>query len=548
MHSRMPLLKTLCLLLALGVAGGCSRLGLAPRQVTMASLLGEMTDPGSVARWPAPEYKISQASSYDRKSVTPAVADEKGWFANGDHSQFLRTEDNGHGAQEYVLLDADGPGAIVRAWFTCHSTTDTLRIYLDGAKEPAIEGTFGDIFLKNTLLPEPLAIANSEVANRHPGGMNIHLPIPYAKHCKITWSEGPKQSRYYNIEYATYPAGTRVQTLTPALLAANKALIEKTAQTLLNPPAAEGSPSKTLNMMVEPGKSADFDLAAGPAAVSELEFKLAPTMSQSAEQILRNTVLAINFDGQPTVWAPVGDFFGSGVGLNELKSWYRNVAKDGTLNCRWVMPYRESAKITIHNFGKNPVAGTLTAKTTPWKWDDRSLYFHACWRQERGIATRPFQDWNYINVTGKGVYLGDSLSIFNPVPEWWGEGDEKIYKDGETFPSHFGTGSEDYYGYAWCSPELFQGPYSNQVRCDGPRNQGHTVVSRVRALDRIPFNKDIRVDIENWHWRKDVKDDYAVTTYWYAAPGAACNRTPQPDEAAAPISKITRPARRAARR
>lgn len=32
---------------------------------------------------------------------------------------------------------------------------------------------------------------------------------------------------------------------------------------------------------------------------------------------------------------------------------------------------------------------------------------------------------------------------------WWGEGDEKFFVDGEKFPSSFGTGSEDYIGYAW---------------------------------------------------------------------------------------------------
>ena len=35
---------------------------------------------------------------------------------------------------------------------------------------------------------------------------------------------------------------------------------------------------------------------------------------------------------------------------------------------------------------------------------------------------------------------------------WWGEGDEKFFVDGEKFPSTFGTGSEDYFGYAWCHP------------------------------------------------------------------------------------------------
>ncbi|MBN1490968.1 MAG: DUF2961 domain-containing protein, partial [Phycisphaerae bacterium] len=103
---------------------------------------------------------------------------------------------------------------------------------------------------------------------------------------------------------------------------------------------------------------------------------------------------------------------------------------------------------------------------------------------------------------------------------WWGEGDEKIYVDGETFPSHFGTGTEDYYGYAWCNNQLFVHAYHNQARCDGPGNYGHTSVNRWHILDRIPFTRDFRFDMELWHWDADCTVDMSVTAYWYARPGA----------------------------
>ena len=38
--------------------------------------------------------------------------------------------------------------------------------------------------------------------------------------------------------------------------------------------------------------------------------------------------------------------------------------------------------------------------------------------------------------------MGAMLNIMNPVIWWWGEGDEKVYIDGEEFPSIFGTGTE----------------------------------------------------------------------------------------------------------
>ncbi len=116
------------------------------------------------------------------------------------------------------------------------------------------------------------------------------------------------------------------------------------------------------------------------------------------------------------------------------------------------------------------------------------------------------------------MFAGVAFAIDNPVKAWWGEGDEKIYVDGETFPSHFGTGTEDYYGYAWCFPDLFTHAYHNQSRCDGPGNFGRTSINRWHILDRIPFTKDFRFDMELWHWKKCLVN-LAVIDYWYAKPG-----------------------------
>ncbi|MCF0235008.1 MAG: DUF2961 domain-containing protein, partial [Thermoguttaceae bacterium] len=148
------------------------------------------------------------------------------------------------------------------------------------------------------------------------------------------------------------------------------------------------------------------------------------------------------------------------------------------------------------------------------------------------------KDVNYTTISGRGVYVGDVLSVVNSVPAWWGEGDEKIYVDGETFPSHFGTGTEDYYGYAWCTPQFFEDPFHAQPRAEGPGNFGNTTNLRFRALDAIPFEKDFRFDMEVWHWEATTID-YAVATFWYGAPGAelvdAPDRGDMEDEVMEPV-------------
>src|SRR5207302_8983002 len=83
--------------------------------VSLKSLLREFIASVHLARWPEPEFTCRQASSYDRASKTPE--DKEGWFANGDQNQWIRIEKNGD-RTEKVMMDADGPGAIVRFWIT----------------------------------------------------------------------------------------------------------------------------------------------------------------------------------------------------------------------------------------------------------------------------------------------------------------------------------------------------------------------------------------------------------------------------------------------
>ncbi len=77
----------------------------------MGSLLDQMTDLAGLASFPNPSYTCKQFSSYDRKAKSP----DQDWFANGDAGQYLRVEDRS-GRKEYVMMDAKGPGAVVRIW------------------------------------------------------------------------------------------------------------------------------------------------------------------------------------------------------------------------------------------------------------------------------------------------------------------------------------------------------------------------------------------------------------------------------------------------
>lgn len=491
----------------------------AASPVSFESLLREMIDRDAIARLPDPWYTCMQASSYDRKSTTPD--DAKTWFANGDASQYIRVETNGD-RKEWVMMDADGPGAIVRIWSA--NPKGTLRIYVDGDRRPALEAPMNELLggtwaVGGVTVGQPLSAERSR-------GWNLYLPIPYSTHCKVTCDS---DGFYYQVNYRTYEPGSSVTSFTTDQLVAAAPLLDRVQRTLTDLTPRVGADKQQAAGELTRGGVVTLSLPSGASAVTTITCTISTDNYANA---LRQLVLSAEFDGESTIWCPVGDFFGSGIGVNAFGDWYRSVSSDGgaTLTARWIMPYQKTAALHLTNFGDEKIKVQLSTTTEPWTWDDRSMHFHARWRQEDPIATRPMHDWNYINIKGKGVYVGDSLAVANPVEAWWGEGDEKIYVDGETFPSHFGTGSEDYYGYAWCCPETFTDPFHAQPRCDGPGNYGHTSVSRVRLLDGIPFRKSLNFDIEVWHWA-DCNEGYAATTFVYARPGAFDNRPPQPEEA-----------------
>jgi hypothetical protein len=529
---------------------------LLAKPVSLETLLDEMIDRDVITRFPEPAYVCVQASSYDRAAKSPT----ENWFANGDASQFIRDEMHGN-RKEWVLMDAEGPGAIVRWWITAPHYKVVFRIYLDGSDTPTIEANIGDLIGGNYLAGAPL----SEVTAN---GRNLYLPIPYAKHCKVTVDDMPVQENlYYQINYRNYAKGTEVKTFTMKEHAALKRRIDRyTLTDVIDPLRHLPTLARSLTKVIRKGETQTlrtYDATRPENQGTRSKFSGLPyrftkgrmltdifmkvhAPKDQYEQALRSTVLSITFDGKETVWCPLGDFFGSGVGINPYKSWYTWVEKDGSLFSRWQMPFKETMQVKLINYGTQDIeVEQVVIVNTAYKWDNRSMYFHADWRQERNIETiggNGTKDWNYVKIKGKGVFVGDVLSVLNRNPAWWGEGDEKIYVDGETFPSHFGTGTEDYYGYAWCTPEFFESPFHFQPRAEGPSNYGNTTNGRVRLLDGIPFTKDFRFDMEVWHWAR-TKIDYSVVNFWYGFDGAQLvdfqSRKDQIEEGKSPVSYKT---------
>ncbi|MDN5204309.1 DUF2961 domain-containing protein [Fulvivirgaceae bacterium BMA10] len=516
-------------------------------KVTIQSLLEEMVSRESIARLPMPAYKNLQASSYDRRTVSR----DQGWHANGDRSYFVNVEEKEDGRNEHVMLDTNGPGAIVR-WWSVTSNVDllggTLRIYIDGDSDPTFSGTLENLIGGEFFATAPLSMALAEESDKKKRGRNLYLPIPFAKSIKVTYerSDGkklvegepawPNDAVFYNINYRLYESSVQVESLTPESLKAAAGLIKITQEKLMSAEVAGGSTVKSLSGKIPPRETKTLELNAASSkggALNRISMKIS---AENLPQALRSTVLEISFDGERTVWVPVGDFFGTGYQIRKSKSWYGSVDENGLLLSQWIMPFAEKSIIKLRNLGDQEVNVDLgEVSMVDWEWDERSMHFGSAWRQYTNINSKPDRDLNYVTLQGVGVYVGDVLTLFDISPKWWGEGDEKIFVDDDTFPVHFGTGSEDYYGYAWCLGAPFSTPFVMQPDGSGNETTGFTINARYRLLDGIPFNKKFHFDMELQHWTES-RLNYAPTVYWYARPGVKSNIAPAPEAANYPVA------------
>jgi hypothetical protein len=264
------------------------------------------------------------------------------------------------------------------------------------------------------------------------------------------------------------------------------------------------------------------------------------TIASPEQYHLKKLVLRMYWDGEasPSVEAPIGDFFGLGLGeYFQYESTPLSVASDKALNSFFPMPFRKHARITVTNEGSEGVeAFYFNIDYQAWHKDlaADTMYFHAQYRQ--ATPTRGWTNqWesndapavnakknldgenNYIwmEATGQGHFVGVTMSILQNQDGWWGEGDDMFFVDGEKRPSINGTGSEDYFLGAWdfgdhpFSYSLFGAPVKG-AELAGSRSS----VYRFHLDSPIPFTTSLRATIEHGH-ANHRSDNYFSVAYWY---------------------------------
>lgn len=531
--------------------------------MTYPEIVRQLHDMKRLALPPRKGEKSGCFSSTDRSSQY----DEKtgiyvNWHANRDGDGIM--DDDG------TMLELKGPGVIWRIWSAAPGDGG-IEFYVDGDESPTFATPMKDLFANKEPFNYP---ALAHVVAR---GNNFFIPIPFQESLRIRGAGD--WGKFYQITYTQLPEGTVVPSFTgefsdedqTALREANAIWSRRGPQLFVSDKAE----AKSCQAILGAGEETVLAEYGTPAAITSIVMNRLEMDREASVAILRQLSIGITWDDddQPAVWSPLGDFFGAGAGENL----YRSLATGMTETryyTNWYMPFAK-ARITVRNDGKAKQSLAFTIHTEQVDDVAKLLRYHYKWHRDdfsgfdrQRLETDRWPDWPVLKVDGAaGRFCGFQAHMWNPnslwhegdkgkftkpFPPgeafkaggrlhdfyaaqvaknyWWGEGDEKFFVDGEKMPSTFGTGSEDYFGYAWGTAEAFDSALQAQPRngaadeigkladshIDG--NIGHISALRWQIPDNVPFFESFEATIEKYHPNEwPLLNAYAAS--WYQTPG-----------------------------
>ena len=338
---------------------------------------------------------------------------------------------------------------------------------------------------------------------------------------------------------------------------------------------------------LDPGETATIAQTEGAGIVTHLWC----TVACESRHYLRKIVLRAYWDGEdlPSIECPIGDFFGMGHAQTEnfVSLPLQMSPQDGkAFNCYFPMPFSEGMRFTVSSECEDEVLFYYYLDYEAHEELEAGLgRFHAQWRHafpeginEEGLSNsevlfggvNPDGKNNYtiLEAQGHGHYVGCLFSVYSLRRskdwDWYGEGDDMIFVDGEpgvsisqhtaqlknaqsapviaprseSFegandawpPTLHGTGTEDYFNTAWCPNQSYSAPYHGIIAGGGLNWTDPITVYRFHIEDPVVFRQRIRVTLEHGHANRR-SDELSSVAFWYQAePHAAFSELPTVDE------------------
>ncbi len=450
------------------------------------------------------------------------------------HYSALYVDSNG----EHVIFDAKGPGAVYTLWFTSRENGwaplgwGRIKFYFDDEPTPRAEMEADELFGGRRAPFVPPFVFNAFAST---GGYVCYLPFPFKSRLKITTE---RRVGFYNIYYHTYPNDEQVESWTGREDAetvsrmwsapgrdpkvATEAAVFSGTLDLAAPDLPDGEPVPSVSPVFE---------WSGVGAVSALRVN---PLFPLTEYELNHVTLRVFWDGEatPSIEAPLGSFFGSGLGEAPVRAVPLGMSSSGEYYCFLPMPFWKSVRIELVNANTNRAPRIwwevrITPESAVRYPKDTCGYFKARYHEEWPTATG--KDYRILDTQGRGVYVGQVMTVEPIRPEvkrWW-EGDLRVYVDGRRQPAFHGTGHEDEYLGGW-SNEWLMNPYSLPMHGEPATRDlrpidfqwnGSTTVYRFFVAG-VPYQSRLTVSTEHGV-DNGVPAMYSSVAYYYEQSEAA---------------------------
>ncbi len=527
-HHRLPQLLLACaLILGLGAVLGDVGAALArPKPTPVQEAASDRGPVGwqSYRRLDLLPFVREGVTTYQSSSYDPTGHNDDGY--SGKYSCLHRVK------LGCVMAEHNGPGELEAVWTAGNEQAQTaptgnLIIELDG--RTVVDQTWPQLTAgrRDSLFAFPLALAPDESW----GGSSIQVPMTFRRQMRVISQFNP---HYFHVVYRVFASGSGLPSVTSEARDPGDILSELRAAGTRDPKPSMGPAARlTSNFSVRPGHQVVLAHITGTGAITGLRLRLerygiseASTPAGAAANVYESARLRIRFDGVRTVDAPLGEFFGSGLGPAPVRSLM--FAMDGTPSgwdtSWWPMPFARSAEVMLDNSSRTTIsAGELEltwARNGAWAArlgpTGQFGYFHA--QGHRG-ETEPGAYWTFLKTRGAGTFQGVTLTMEGGNPPLYMEGNERAYIDGVHVPQIQGTGTEDFFDGGWYFwNHLFTLPLSGypaqESSSDGCPRLTCKTAYRLEIADSVPFEHSILYEIQHGP-SNNIPAVYSSTAYWY---------------------------------
>jgi hypothetical protein len=525
---RLPQLLLACaLVLGLGSLLGGAAIALARAKPNAAQAAASNRGPvgwQAYRRLDLLPFVREGVTTYQSSSYDPTGHNDDGY--SGKYSCLHRVK------LGCVMAEHNGPGELEAVWTAGNQQAQAapsgqLIIELDG--HTVVDQTWPQLTagLRDSLFAFPLALAQNESW----GGSSIQVPMTFRRHMRVISQFNP---HYFHVVYRVFASGGGLPSAGSESRDPGDVLSELREAGTRDPKPSMGSAIRlTHNFSVPPGHQAVLATITGTGAITAIRLRFLryhqsqpSTPAEAAADVYKGARLRIRFDNARAVDAPLGEFFGSGLGPTSVHSLM--FAMDGTpfgwANSWWPMPFAHSAEVMLDNSSRTTIsAGELKltwARNSDWSQrlgpTGHFGYFHA--QGHRG-ETKPGAYWTFLSTRGAGTFQGVTLTMEGGSPPYYMEGNERAYVDGARVPQIQGTGTEDFFDGGWYFfDQLFSLPLTGYTQhstsADGCPAPTCKTAYRVMIADSVPFSRSIIYEIQHGPDNNE-QAIYSSTAYWY---------------------------------